>query len=368
MSGLTQYDPHAFLEQAISIPSDEDVTEMREFLCETLKSQGIVPHVDEAGNTLATKGPAGGTPHLVLNTHIDTVTPHVPFERRRGAETEHRFHGRGACDAKGPLASLLAAFIAVEPTDARVTLAVTPDEETLSTGAATLSLDGDMYIVGEPTGLDVCTAAKGRYQGTVSIRGRAAHAAEPESGINSIATLENVLRAIRTFDEDDSPHQHLGLPSLTPTIVEGGSATNQIPAETTLVVDRRSIPPETADTFRNGLEQEIKTAVSRPVDISFTLTDRPSPFLQPFATDTTDPLVVSIQEVTERLGVQSEIRPFEAATEASYFAPKPVIVFGPGVLKDENGGVAHGPREYVPVSAVKQAADILTITVIELIE
>ena len=57
---------------------------MREFLVETLEKEGSDPSVDEAGNTLATRvGDASG-PHIVLNTHIDTVPPHLPFERSDG--------------------------------------------------------------------------------------------------------------------------------------------------------------------------------------------------------------------------------------------------------------------------------------------
>ncbi|MEM4782427.1 MAG: M20/M25/M40 family metallo-hydrolase, partial [Halalkalicoccus sp.] len=171
---MSRFDPIDFLEEAVRTPSNDGVAEMRELLCETLDSHGIEPTVDDAGNVLATRGE--GTPHALLNTHIDTVSPHVPFERDGDV-----VRGRGACDAKGPLAAMLAAFFEAEP-DGRTTLAVTPDEETLSTGAHALSLDFDRCIVGEPTGLDICTAAKGRFEGTLSVRGENAHAAEPDSG------------------------------------------------------------------------------------------------------------------------------------------------------------------------------------------
>jgi acetylornithine deacetylase len=52
-------------------------------------------------------------------------------------------------------------------------------------------------------------------------------------------------------------------------------------------------------------------------------------------------------------------RPFAAATEASYFAPAPVVVFGPGVLVDDVGPVAHARREYVRRSDVRRAGEVL---------
>ncbi|WP_318570325.1 M20 family metallopeptidase [Salinigranum marinum] len=352
------FDPIAFLERAVAIDStDEDVTAMRTFLRETLGSHGVAETVDDAGNTLASRGAAAAdcSRHVVLNTHIDTVPPHVRFERDGDV-----IRGRGSCDAKGPLAALLAAFLAVDPGDARVTLAVTPDEEALSTGAAALALDGDLYVVGEPTGLDVCTAAKGRFQGTLSLTGVAAHAAEPDSGTNAVAALEPALGAIRAFDADRDPHPDLGPATLTPTVVDGGAATNQVPADCSLVVDRRSVPPETAEGFRSAFEAAVRDAVADEVGVSFALTERPTPFLEAFATAPEHELVETLSAASREAGGSGAVRPFTAATEASYFAPAPTVVFGPGVLADDTGAVAHAEREYVSVPEVRRAAEALT--------
>jgi acetylornithine deacetylase len=352
------FDPVDFLARAVRIDStDEQVAEMRSFLVETLESHGADATVDDAGNTLASSGPPPEqcTRHVVLNTHIDTVPPHVPYERDGDI-----IRGRGSCDAKGPLAALLTAFLAVDPGDTRVTLAVTPDEEVLSTGAAALDLDGDCYIVGEPTGLDVCIAAKGRFQGTLTLSGVAAHAAEPESGVNAVAALESALRVVRAFDADREPHPELGRPTLTPTIVEGGAATNQVPAECSLVLDRRSVPPETAEGFRREFETGVREALPSQVDVSFALTERPTPFLEAFATDPDHDLVRTLSTTSKNVGGSGTVRPFTAATEASYFAPAPTVVFGPGALADAEGAVAHAEREYVSVTEVEQAAEALT--------
>jgi len=358
------FDPVEFLERAVPIASNEDVTEMREFLVETLDTHGADPVVDDAGNTLATSGE--GTPHVVLNTHIDTVSPHVPYERDGDV-----IRGRGSCDAKGPLAALLAAFLdADSDREGRVTLAVTPDEEVYSTGAAALDLTvlpgvdapGDCYVVGEPTGLDVCTAAKGRFEGTLHLTGQNAHAAEPESGVNAVAAAEGALAAIRTFDAERDPHPDLGPATLTPTVVEGGGVTNQVPAECVITVDRRSVPPESADGFREALEAAVDDATPDAVGVDFALTERPTPFLEAFATAADDPVVRHLSTAAKRVtdGAGGTVRPFTAATEASYFSPAPTVVFGPGVLADETGPVAHADREYVRVGEVERAATALT--------
>lgn len=377
------FDPIAFLETAVQHQSHEDVGPMQAFLCEVLESHGIEPRVDDAGNVLASRGvpTSDAETHVVLNTHIDTVSPHVPYERDDGGDDAADaadadggvIRGRGSCDAKGPLAALLSAFFAVEPIDSRVTLAITPDEEVLSTGAYALvsgedspTRDADAVIVGEPTDLDVCTAAKGRFQGTIHLSGANAHAAEPETGVNAVAALESVLEAIRTFGERaDAPptHPQLGAATLTPTVVEGGEATNQVPADCALTVDRRSVPPETADEFHEALTAHLRAAIPEDVGLEFRFTDRPTPFLEAWDTDA-DAAVA--QTLSAAAG--SEIRPFTAATEASYFAADaPTVVFGPGVLADDEGAVAHAPREYVRVEAVREAAQALEATLAELV-
>ena len=377
MSAAAEFDPVAFLETAVRTPSDEDVSEMRSLLVETLEDAGVETRVDDAGNTLAVRAAAanrerGSTsddiaesdgPHVVLNTHIDTVPPHVPYERDVDV-----IRGRGSCDAKGPLAALLAAFLAVDPERGKVTLAVTPDEETLSKGAAALSFDRepDAVVVGEPTDLDVCNAAKGRFQATVTARGANAHAAEPQEGINAVRAAGDLLTALDSFSEREdalSESAALGPPTLTPTTVEGGTATNQVPAECSFVVDRRSVPPETAEEFRSGLETHLRATAPEGIGVDVDLTDRETPFLAAFETPADSPLVETLRDASG-----GEVRPFRAATEASYFAElAPTVVFGPGVLADDEGAVAHAPREYVRASDVERAAEAVEATLSSLV-
>ncbi|WP_136715855.1 M20 family metallopeptidase [Halorientalis salina] len=371
------FDALSFHETAVQTPSHENVSEMREFLVETLEAEGTAPTVDDAGNTLATREGDASGPHIVLNTHIDTVPPHVPFERRAtppgvadGSSGQRPrdgdvVRGRGSCDAKGPLAALLTAFFEADIEAGRLTLAVTPDEEVYSTGAAALDLEADGFIVGEPTGLDVCNAAKGRFEGTVTIEGVAAHAAEPGSGASAIRAASPVLQAIESYDETVGPPEHdsLGRPTLEPTVIDGGEATNQIPAECRITIDRRSVPPETQQGFREQLEAHLQSWLPDSLSLSFEYTERETPFLEAFATPADSELVNTMQAAGA-----GEVRPFGAATEASYFAEDaPTVVFGPGVLADNDGAVAHAEREYVRRSDVERAGEIVTAAVEDLL-
>ncbi|MFW5965204.1 MAG: M20 family metallopeptidase [Halodesulfurarchaeum sp.] len=345
------FDPIDFLAAAVETPSHESVDEMRTLLRETLLEAGIESTVDPAGNLIAEKG--SGRPHVLLNTHLDTVAPHHPLERTRS-----EISGRGSCDAKASIAVMLAAFLAIEPKAGQVTLALTPDEEQESTGAHALEVDADGVIVGEPTGLDVCIAARGRFQGTITIAGRGAHAADPASGANAIEGLESVLAGLATYDDrhGPDPSQRLGEPTLTPTLVSGGEASNRIPAQAELTIDRRAVPPETESEFFPTLETHLQETL--PTDLSLTVgrAERDTPFLGGFETDPDADVSTALQAA----GAGGP-RVFGAATEAAYFAEvAPTVVFGPGVLTDAEGPVAHGEREYVRIEDVRDGAKILT--------
>lgn len=347
------FDRNTFHRKAVQIPSDEDITEMRSFLVEALRKEGHDPDIDEVGNVLATRGTTDsvGT-HIVLNTHIDTVPPHISYKRNGDV-----VRGRGACDAKGPLAALLDAFCSASISTGQLTLAITPDEETSQYGGEHLgeTLSADGYIVGEPTGLDVCHAARGGYGGRIVIQGESAHASDPTAGTNAIRAVGPLLEALDKYDERCGPDAHkvLGEPTLTPTHIEGGGPLNQVPDECTISFDRRPVPPENSQAFFADLESHL--AESLPdickFDVQAAYPDSPDP--DAFTTDLDSELVRTLADASG-----GEMRAFEAATEASYFADDgPTVVFGPGVLTDEEGPVAHADREYVTLSEIAAAAE-----------
>lgn len=349
------FDRDSFHREAINTPSHENVNAMRTLVLETLSAENSDPEVDTEGNIIATRGrrPNDGS-HLVLNTHLDTVPPHIPYARDRDI-----IKGRGACDAKGPLAAFVDAFLSAEISTGQLTLAITPNEETSQVGGAHLgeSLSADGYIVGEPTGLDVCIAAKGNFGGEVTISGESAHASNPADGINAIQAVGPLVDALEKYDDQvgPSPHDLLGVPTLTPTRIEGGGPLNQIPDECTVSFDRRTVPPETIDEFLDSLHSYLDRTISDEYELEVAPAFPDSPDPDAFATDPDTELVQMLAEFSG-----GKIRPFEAATEASYFAADaPTVVFGPGVLTDEEGPVAHSNREYVKRSQVTAASKVV---------
>ena len=146
-----------------------------EWLVARMRERGFRSSIDAAGNAVGEIG--DGPAHVVLLGHIDTVPGEIPVRVEDG-----ELVGRGAVDAKGPLAAFVAA--ATRPvTGVRVTVVGAVEEESpTSKGAryrATMAAP-DWCVIGEPSGWDGVTIAyKGRLVLGVSLARDARHGASP---------------------------------------------------------------------------------------------------------------------------------------------------------------------------------------------
>lgn len=349
-------DPVGYLERLVQIPSHESVYEVRDFLTETIENARVHP---ESGCVVATKGPETGSPHVFLNSHMDVVPPHLEYERDGNV-----LRGRGVCDAKGSLAPLVAAFSRVSPDSGKVTLVVSPDEETYSEGLYDfLSLEGesgDMAINGEPTGLDVCNAARGSLKYVVELEGSAAHAGTKDSGRSAVSCAADAVGRLERMNplSDD----YLGSTSQTVSWIEGGPVgeyTSQVPRQVRLFVNRWSVPPEEPADFKTEIEAELSDL---DCDVTVRYPYQPNRFLEAFRVEPDEPVIQDLSRAVESVtGECPEVRPFAVAAEASFFARyMPVAIFGPGMSMDEEGPIAHSDREYIHADEVATAADVLT--------
>ena len=137
--------------------------------------------------TVATLEGAGGGRSLIVNGHIDVVSPGdlgrwttPPFEPDL---RDGRIYGRGAVDMKGGVAAALFALEALAASGVRlagdVTFQAVPDEETCAMGTVAVIERGyraDAGLVPEPTRLNFWIATRGLLHGSVSVPGRSAHA------------------------------------------------------------------------------------------------------------------------------------------------------------------------------------------------
>jgi LysW-gamma-L-lysine carboxypeptidase len=144
-----------------------------EFLVAAMQRLGFESHIDAVGNAVGSVG--RGTPHIVLLGHIDTVAGDVPVRIEDG-----KLYGRGAVDAKGPLATFVAGAARLHAegfNGGRITVVGCVEEEAPSSRGANAVLklyQPDFCVVGEPSGWNTITLG---YKGSLRARVRVTHAA-----------------------------------------------------------------------------------------------------------------------------------------------------------------------------------------------
>ena len=168
------------------------------------------------------------TPRVFLSTHIDTVPPYLP-----PTEDAEKIYGRGACDAKGIIASQIFAVENLRKAGiSDIGLLYTADEEQGSSGAKAanlhpLSAKCEFLINGEPTDLDLAIGSKGSLRIVVRTKGKAAHSAYPEMGDSAIVKLLDILQDIRRMELPTD--EFFGETTLNIGLISGGLGTNVVP-------------------------------------------------------------------------------------------------------------------------------------------
>jgi acetylornithine deacetylase len=169
-----------------------------------------------------------GTPHVVLSTHYDTVPPFVASRELGGV-----LYGRGACDAKGILATQVAAAERLRAAgNGTVGLLFVVGEERGSDGAMLANLDppGSAFLVnGEPTDSMLATGTRGILRVRLHARGRAGHSSAPEHFESAIDKLLDALVQLRAMALPGNPT--FGTTFYSVGLIAGGVAPNVVPAE-----------------------------------------------------------------------------------------------------------------------------------------
>jgi acetylornithine deacetylase len=195
-----------------------------------------------------------GEPLLVtLSTHIDTVPPFVASR-----EDADYIWGRGACDTKGIIASMIKAVEALLAGGHRgIGLLFVVGEERNSAGAykAAQTPRGSRYIInGEPTENRLALGSKGALRYEVCCSGKMAHSAYPELGESAVNKLLDTLEAIRRIPLPVD--ELLGPGTLNIGTLSGGRAPNVIADEAKADIMIRLVSDST----------EIKAALFRAAE------------------------------------------------------------------------------------------------------
>lgn len=183
------------LRALVAIPSlSHDEGNAVEYLRGVMVGRGFQLIDDPAGNAVGRVG--SGERHIVLLGHIDTVPGRIPVRIEDGV-----LWGRGAVDAKGPLATFVAAAsAAAADLNATVTVVGAVGEEVIGSPGATQVATWpapDFCVIGEPSGWDaVCLGYRGSFSLIYRLVRSTRHTAGPgESVAEEAVAFWNTLRA-----------------------------------------------------------------------------------------------------------------------------------------------------------------------------
>jgi acetylornithine deacetylase len=336
-------DPVELLKELVATPSlSGEEAALAELIVKRARDWGLSPGM--MGRNVVIRVGADEGPHLLMNSHLDTVAPvaawsHDPFDPQ---EIDGRISGLGANDAKGCVAALLGAVagIADRWLPGQVVLALTVDEEIGGGGEGLEQLIGelgplDAAVIGEPTSLDICCAQKGLLILEVETHGDARHAAHAHRlpGVNAIEEAANAISALGDWDPGPE-HPLLGPSTCHVTTVDGGTRRNVIPDRCTFCVDIRTVD----DASVPGFVDQMRSLTGAEVRVR---SDR----LKSFSTDPDS----SIARAARRARPDSEIIGSATLSDAVWTRHLPTVKVGPGHTER-----SHTADEYITRSELEE--------------
>ena len=283
-----------FLQALIQVPTDTppgNNAPHAERAAELLQAMGLpaeqhpVPEAEvraaglQSITNLLVRRPYGPGRTVLLNAHGDVVPPgegwtHNPY----GGEIENgKIYGRAAAVSKCDFSTYAFALRALEavarPKAGCVELLFSYDEEfggELGPGWLLRHqiIHPDLMIAAGFS-YQVITAHNGCLQMQVTVHGKMAHAAIPDSGVDALQAAVHILNALYAqntlYKQVRSQVAGITHPYLNVGLIEGGTNTNVIPGRVTFKLDRRMIPEENPAEVEANLRQLItEAAAQRP--------------------------------------------------------------------------------------------------------
>jgi acetylornithine deacetylase/succinyl-diaminopimelate desuccinylase family protein len=306
----------------------------------------------------------GARRSFIFEAHQDTVPTDNMTIDPFGAKVEGgRLYGRGACDIKGGMAAMLAAFARVvreRPQGAaNLVMACSVDEEHTALGVLGLARSGlkaDGAVVAEPTGLDIVHAHKGLTRWQVTTPGRSCHSSSPEQGVNAIYRMGRLLTAIERYAEQlraSRADALLGPPTLSVGRIEGGTSVNTVPDWCRIEVDRRLLPDEDPEAALGHFLDSLRGEAGPDLPFTCAAPSMSKTGLSPVGSED---LVWRLGEAIDAVRGAHAVRGVPYGTDAATLSAAgiPAVVFGPGDIAQ-----AHTRDEWVSLEEVERASEIL---------
>lgn len=319
-----------------------------DYLVSAMSALGYATAIDEAGNAVGLLG--DGPNEVVLLGHIDTVPGFI--EVRREGDT---LWGRGAVDAKGPLACFVAAGArAGVESGWRITVIGAVGEEGDSRGAKYLANRARprALIIGEPSGWDRVTLGyKGSAWYAYTVRRALAHtSAQVESACEAAVAFWNRVTALAS---DFNAGRQKVFEQMNPTLRRMDSGSDGFEESARLAFGVR-LPP--------GLSVEEATAMltGAAIEAQVMLEDG----VPAFRAEKNTPLVRAFLSAIRSSGGTPGFTLKSGTSDMNVVAPVwgcPALAYGPG-----DSSLDHTPGEHILVSDYLRSIDVLADALREL--
>lgn len=223
---LRDVDAVGLIRQMLDIPSRSySEAAIARYLVDAMNSMGFEASIDEAGNATGVLR-LGAGPTVLLLGHMDTAPGLVRVRSENG-----RLYGRGAVDAKGPLATMICAAAGAADYSGTIVVVGAVEEETPGSRGAVAVRDSyqlpDAVIIGEPSGWSSVVVG---YKGKLDIRYRverpSTHPTNPAPKADELAV--ECWNTVRHLIGPDATHTSFDQAGLTLVSMSGDIAEAEV--------------------------------------------------------------------------------------------------------------------------------------------
>jgi len=343
-----------------------------------LRCERLDPSSDRAAdNTPACLSVSYGQGDRVFyfHGHYDVV-PAQSEEQFQASRKEHFLFGRGTCDMKGGIVSMLYALLVLRECGVemggRVQLVLVPDEETGGArGSAKLAEQGILgrngvgMLLAEPTSGVVWNANRGAISLRVQVFGKSAHVGLQHQGENAFERMHSVVKRLQTLKsevEERTTGSNVGAGQSSNSILMlggqsgGGTNFNVVPESCWFTIDRRINPEERLAEEKDRLLEVLREFQRQGIPLEWEVLQEGNSASTDKDKATGRALGQAIQEIT---GKPASFELCPGLLETRFYAVEGIASYGygPGLLS-----VAHGPNEYVDLRRVAECAAIYALT------
>ena len=336
----------SFLEELISIPSPSgEENAVADFLLRQMKALGFRAHRDEVGNVIGASGDPDTDREIILLGHMDTVPGPIPVRQDSG-----RLYGRGAVDAKGPLAAFVLASARIAPrlTGTRVTVIGAVEEEAHGRGARHLARTMDSpfcAIIGEPSHWEGVTLGyKGRLSLDYRLTQPSSHSAGEYPGPAEKAVV--FWNKLMLYADDRNGGRSGQFHTVDPALREFSTFSDGLYDGVTMNIVTR-LPP--------GLHESDLQSTMRLWCNGANLEFHPSD--PPFQAEKNTPLVRAMLRSIRGEGGRPRFKLKTGTADMNIVGPAwgcPIVAYGPG-----DSSLDHTPDEHIEIAEFRRAVDVL---------